>query len=403
VIAGAMLVAQIAPGSTRPFSVVTPTDVPGRIAIARQASLTELRARLNARVAERERDSGARARRLRTEIQQAGGIERYLERSRANAIERVRRAEMAGGQGPELKDPQLHLAAINDALTHIKLCNKPWVWKQSEIKEKYYPTYGPDTQAYKLEYAVTPGNIVFLSGCHFGTVPGKVDLRLKTTGQVIHLQTQHSSAYWYDYLVAVYFPRGITGVPDQQAELLISDSNNQVSDPMTVDFFAERDVQRMDTFAHQQLVTVSESCFTAATDDQCGGTTATGNPIFPGAAGFLGKHHKQCCNPVTSTDSFYIKLRNGWEIADPDRNPYDPPRTYSGFVRPFFLLSDHGYTTCAFFNDEGRVEGVKVFKPADPTLAVQIDVTWHVDWACSGILYLADLFIMGPKATNYWW
>ena len=173
--------------------------------------------------------------------------------------------------------------------------------------------------------------------------------------------------------MVVVIPPDISGVLDQQAEVRLTNSSNQTTHPLPVQFLAARELQRLDTDTHRDLIVVNPECYTAATDDWCGGVSA-GDPRWPGGRSFIGHHYKQCCRSVSGNDVYSIELKNGWNL--PNLNPWWSQvglLSLPYMSNPVLTYGDSGgYTTCTFYNSEGTVYPGVASASSDPAFTAQV-------------------------------
>lgn len=119
--------------------------------------------------------------------------------------------------------------------------------------------------------------------------------------------------------VALLVPDSITGVPDQQAEIVIQTAEGWQSDPWPVDFVAAREVRTLSQNDVELL-----DCSTSSNADCCNDfyhadTIQWFCPVDPQAS-YCGSHMTPWGElwPDNGIDSFRIQLANGWEILTID-------------------------------------------------------------------------------------
>jgi hypothetical protein len=391
------------------FKQTTPSDAqrfaqaqlhkvsPAQVLIAAQAEL--------ARSVDMKRAlSEVHAANMSEQVKRAGGGRRLLEEKQREITDELKRYE---GQiaSPSIRQRlQARLTLVQALIASTVVCNKPTLWRQEEFLDVMdsFATF-PSLEA-DLVDSLTPGTNVYLGGCDFGKKVGKIELTLSKSGDKPPL----TIVDWTDDSIVVNFPFGFMGAQDQPAQLRVTDVNNVVSDPLDVDFIASRAFIFIDTAAHQDLVTVNSECFTAATRDECGGIIA-GQNGSDFTESFYGTHYKQCCSSVSSTDRYFVTLKNGWALADNSQIAADPFfstgfRTL-GFSDAFQQIRPEeigGWTSCTFFNTKGEVTAASSHVISIGSAVAEVDVSWWVDWACSGISYAGGLIIYGPANVPYW-
>jgi hypothetical protein len=342
------------------------------------------------------------------QVRRAGGLLPFFEAKRKETAELLRKAK---GDSPErARRLTERLDFLSDAILSAwlgaLLTRAPIIFEQSEFFQFDYVDH-PDISIVsyppsEIVGTIEPGTSILLTGWHFGEDPGLVELTLSTTGQVFLLSTNSWS--WEDDAIFADFPAGISAVPDQPAKLRVITSDNVSSEPIDVQFVAERELLMIDTSAHPEIVNVNPECFTAATEDACGGIPP-GDPNLPEGAAFFGRHYRQCCSTVDGTDRYYIALKNNWALAG-----NEPIRSTDAWsfglweavdVEYMFVIAA-GWTGCTFFNSDGKVTDSHIGISSDPSFSLELDMSWHLDWACSGVLYGVDVWITGPKDLPYW-
>jgi hypothetical protein len=248
------------------------------------------------------------------------------------------------------------------------------------------------------ENAIEPGGDLVLLGCGFGTAPGSVRMSLDSSGQSFDLpvEVDRTGTPWDKFAIWVRIPV-ITGVTDQMATVSVTDSGGRVS-ALPVPLVATRESQIFSPFAHVDRISINPECLTATTDDSCGGAPV-GDARFPDGRTFVGVHWKLCCRGVDGTDTYSIKLNNGWtaeELAPFVNNPVNP----SGSSVTNF--DQGGLTTCWWFgNSPGWARYWGAFPSTSPDFTIQVQFIWHVDGNCSAAHYNGNLVIVGPKGVPF--
>jgi hypothetical protein len=247
--------------------------------------------------------------------------------------------------------------------------------------------------------AIAPNNALALLGCGFGTEPGSVRMSLDLSGHSYDLPLAVNTSAgtpWGKFAVWVKTPL-VTGVTDQTATLSLTDNANRVS-TLKVPFIAFREIQLFDSFTHSDLVAVNPECPTATTHDSCGGAPV-GDPRWPEGRTLVAVHWKSCCRSVDGTDTYHVKLSNGWTAQglDPYLNRYPQER---GSVLNW---EQGGVTTCWWFGNEPGWAGYWGVSPSPlPDFTFQVQFIWHVDSVCSAAHYAGNLWIAGPTGVPYW-
>jgi hypothetical protein len=246
--------------------------------------------------------------------------------------------------------------------------------------------------------AITPVNDLQLIGCGFGTVPGTVKLTLVPSGQDFDLPLAPElveGSPWTNFNIWLKIPL-ITGVMDQTALITVTDGTNRVGKVNHPFIAAREEVTIFDSEAHKDQITVNPECFTAATEDSCGGAPP-GDTRFtpPDGRTFVGAHLKSCCRSTDGIDVYSITLKNGWTGAE--LAPF-VLKSESAFVR-----SQGGFTTCWWFGNKAGWAGYFGAVPSStPDHTFEIRFIWHTDSVCSGAHYDANLVIVGPMGVPFW-
>jgi hypothetical protein len=342
----------------------------------------------NADLASLNKALNARARTITKDLTSAAGLLHALQRDFGMTAQQI--AKRAGGRPDANPNVELTLTA---ALATWCLTGPQLV--EVTTADRFSSLPGAPTGS------VTPASVLVLVGCGFGTAPGSVNMTLHVSGQSVDLPlaADRTATPWDRFQVWVNIPF-ITGVPDQSATLTLTDNANRTS-TLKIPFVALRKSQIFDGSVHGDLVSVNAECFTAATEDSCGGAPV-GDSRWPEGRTFVGVHLKSCCRSVDGVDIYSFKLKNGW--TSPELDPYvnkEPGK--SGGASSIRNDEHEGFTTCWWF---GNKRGWMVFGGSHPSpssdFTFQEQFIWHLDSVCSGVHYAANLVIIGPDGVPYW-
>jgi hypothetical protein len=310
-------------------------------------------------------------------------------------------ASQAAGRATEAAQHRL------DQLTGLlnqAFCTRPLVFDEVARFLNVQAYFPPQPFTVDDPLIVEPGASVVLTGCHFGAEPGEMRLMVnQATGGYVTLPIEQNG--WQDDLILANVPL-LPGYPDQAAQLVVLHQDGTRSNPIDVQFKQRRAVARINVLDHPETLYVD--CASNTTTDLCEGLkTPDGHGGFYQRDAMAGYHFTFCCSSVTGQDRWVVALKNGWTL--PVRNELIPlgngtwlQNYYGPQQAVFWDQSFFGFTTCNFFNQEGYVKNVQVSIPADSRFQGQIDVTWWVDHSCSGVVYAADILIMGPDGVPYW-
>ena len=82
------------------------------------------------------------------------------------------------------------------------------------------------------------------------------------------------------------------------------------------------------------------------------------------------------------------RLQNGWTLMSLYLNPGNLVSSPDIPQVSFSFVAD-GYTTCNFFNRDGRITDYQEMPSSNPRVQGEIHIVWWVDHSCSGIQYAA--------------
>ena len=313
-----------------------------------------------------------------------------LSKLNSSSIDKQEHAPASGSDGKSshekivVIDPRLTLCSHGLFLFGSHISDAPISWGSANLPANL----------------IAPGARLVLLGCHFGNVAGKVTMRLTTAGQQFDLPIFVAGYGWTDNIIQVSVPNTIAGVIDQTATIQLTTSTNQVSDSIEVPFVATRDLQRFDSDTYRNLVAVDAECPKATTDDSCGGAPV-GDPRWPSGRTIVVEHVKSCCHSVKGTDTFYIKLNNGWTL--PRLDPLFGTTSQYEYDSGEYNFEAGGFTTCWWFGNHGGYASANLGQSSlQAGYTVQVSFNWNVGSVCSGAHYDTDVYIMGPIGVPYW-
>jgi len=329
---------------------------------------------------------------FRSEIKLEGGLESLLQKRMQSLSSRLQEIERTNPSSAELPKLRTSVALLKSVKLHKNICQKGPVLFSSDVSNAVEGNF-----ATGLNYA-EPYAQLALVGCGFGSITGSVTLEL-STGQSFPVAVASSAGgSWDDRVVTGYVP-WITGVPDQPAKLVLTTNTSQVAS-LPVTFVAYRDTERLDSDTHRNLITVNAECFTATTDDSCGGGSV-GDPRWPDGRTYVGAHWKECCKGHNGTDIYSVSLNNHWTI--PALDPYVGSPQSDFPDDGDYEWNDGGYTTCWWFgNQPGHYVGESYSPGGGGNVTFQMALSWHVDGVCSGYHYNENQLIVGPIGLPYW-
>src|SRR5215472_6057979 len=323
---------------------------------------------------------------------------RFLEIQRAGGWQKVFLGQLEH-ERQVLPNSQAQLDAAQQLLGNFAICQTPLVASViSEFQEAFGdPNAGTPFVIGKIdkESTIEPLAAIMLDGCAFGRDAGQIELVFNPdVGITAPLQIK----LWSDDSILATLPR-MPGLNDQEAELVITTTSG-VQATVPVQFFQHRIAAPFDPFGQINSLAVSTTAHT--TNDDFRAVVLGGTAFHDIIAG----HYTFCCSSVSGTDRWFFKLKNGWQMAVP---PTFLVRGYDNvepFPSRFFLRFDviDGTTDCGLFSSgEGSVTGSKILgaPPDFPQFQGEIDVSWHVGSNCSGLVYAAQILIVGPEGVSY--
>jgi hypothetical protein len=216
-----------------------------------------------------------------------------------------------------------------------------------------------------------PGSVIKVDGSNFGTDQGFVCLRWSQV-LVDNLFTRNGQlclgiVSWSDTQVTARVSPDVTGVPDQPAELRLSQGgpNGVTSSPLPVQFVASRETVRLT----DQPVDISIGCSqNAGNTNDCSTTQAT--------------HENHWYNDSHSgLDSYTLTLANGWTIDS------------VSMVQDDVCLAD----ICVGGNWRGGASLVS--NPPKGSVSGEIAVRWSADAAGGRVRYELFINLNGPKGV----
>ncbi|WP_447987302.1 hypothetical protein [Nitrospira sp. Nam74] len=277
------------------------------------------------------------------------------------------------------------IQALQSGIETIAFCTSPLVFSESTFD------HGREEQ----DFVVEPLFVVTVYGCHMGTSVGQVHLRFPASEESVTLTVQ--PGHWRDDSIQAVLPQQ-SGRLDGPAQLVITTADGQQARPLDVQFRATRVWSFLDPVAHQNVLFVD--CGRNSTTDSCEAAALKGPPPTLYAAA-VGKHFTFCCSSVSGMDQWAVSLKNGWTLMSLYPNSGDLTSSTDGPSVWFSFVAD-GYTTCNFFNRDGRITDYQELPSSNAQLQGEIHVAWWVDHSCSGIQYAANIAIVGPQGVPYW-
>ena len=282
----------------------------------------------------------------------SGGFAAMLQQQLAE-LQSAPPALTAGG----LAQRMASIAAVQNGIQNVAICTKPLAHLTAET--------------------VTPGQMVQIDGCDFGTAAGSVQLTGPFPGGPLTLPVLS----WTDTAILVTVP-AVTGVPDGAATIIVS--------PPAMPS-AQADTQFIATRTTDLLYPIQYGdCQRTTQDDFCGYAKDD-----PAREAFIGYHWSRgTFFGVGGGDRYYSVLKNGWVIMPQVLSP--------GFGAPGVNMNWNGYTTCRqwWSNDSGHISSVTGFTPGSSI--VDGVVNWWVDANCSGIVYEGTILLTGPVGLPYY-
>jgi hypothetical protein len=322
---------------------------------------------------------------------------RFLEIKRAGGWQKVFLGQLEHAR-QVLPNSQAQLDAAQQFLGNFAICQTPLVASvTSEFQETLgAPNAGPPFVIGRIdkESTIEPLAAIMLDGCAFGPDAGQIELVFNPDiGVTAPLQIKQ----WSDNSVLATLPR-MPGLKDQEAELVITTKTGARA-TVPVQFFQHRIAAPFDAVGQINSLAVGTTAHTTNDDFRVISFATGGHDIIAG-------HYTFCCSAVSGTDRWFFKLNNGWQMAVPPTflvRDYDDAGLFSSLFFLRFEVVD-GTTECGLFSSgEGSVTDQKILgAPADfPQFQGEVDVSWQVGSNCSGIVYIAQIFIVGPEGVPY--
>ena len=358
-------------------------------------------AALQAKLAQAERQRHARdaaeSRRRLAHIRELGGVQAAMRTALAGGVAGASRL------GEEFVQRADRLKALVD-----RPCQVPTIYGEVSRylnvidKDHPYPAFGENRD---VDLVVEPTALVVIAGCHFGAEAGEVRLVVNpATGGYLKLQLAGSG--WSDDAIEATLDAH-PGYPDQAAQLVVVGKDGTPGDPLPVEFRQRRTAIYLDSYNHPE--TLSVDCAAITSDDRCVGLLVSDTQGKAYMRDGLGGYHKQnCCSSKSGTDQWTVKLTNGWTLIEEGTLASDDKLGWYEtaqvpWVYPLSWSTDFGgFTVCDLFNEEGKVTGTAATVLSHEPYEARIDVSWWVDWACSGIAYAGNVWILGPEGVQYW-
>jgi len=343
--------------------------------------LEDLQTKFAARQAERLDRLNKQAAANYTGLSQKGGLRTTLQEEIA-VLQRQLSQTPASAQ---TQDVLGQIQALQHGLESIAFCTSPFVFSETTFHNSRE----------EEQFVVEPLLTVTLYGCQLGTTAGRVRLILPGTGNDVMLTVLPD--HWRDDSIQAVLPAQ-SGRLDGPAQLVITTAEGHQAPPLDVQFRATRVWSLVDPVAHQNVLFVD--CGHTTTTDSCEAAAQKGPPPTLYAAA-VGKHFTFCCSTVSGMDRWGLSLKNGWMLMSLYPNSGD--LTSSPDVPPvsFSFVAD-GYTTCNFFNRDGRITDYHELPSSNAQLQGEVQIAWWVDHSCSGIQYAANIAIVGPQGIPYW-
>jgi hypothetical protein len=233
---------------------------------------------------------------------------------------------------------------------------------------------------------ISPGSEFTIDGCAFGDRS-----QMGSVKMVLVDRQPWNNTYvleivdWFDDHVRVKVRDDISGVLDQRATLQVFRADGLVSEPITVEFRATREVRVLPgnyfdfAIEHPDTDDDARVCYVCSSP---GGTAPVGTVQLD--ASCVVDHFHGCCYPqVNGHDRLSVDLIHAWGIHSID-------------------LVDEGYTTMSLLNEPGNVKRWSSDANGNGgNMHLEIDVDWWVDHVESGVRYYVLVLIEGPKETDF--
>lgn len=154
-------------------------------------------------------------------LQQAGGWQRVF--LKQLALQRL-----------ELPHATRQLNAAQQFITNFVFCERPLIADETSDFQTFTNSFRRGTRS--AEFALEPRSSIIINGCSFGPETGEVRLILNhDAGNFVALQVND----WSDSSIFTTL-EAPTGIPDQDAELVVVRKDGTQSVPMPVEFFHHR-------------------------------------------------------------------------------------------------------------------------------------------------------------------
>jgi hypothetical protein len=239
------------------------------------------------------------------------------------------------------------------------------------------PVLGPTITSILAFSVIKPGGGVLLQGLRFGALPGQLLIKLQSQLLPQNLE----NIQWGDTFAAGTIPQGISGAPDQPASLYLVASCGAVSNELSVNFTATRDLVAL-PFGQISCGSTaglgdSDACQNSGSygvPAECGYVATFGTQ--PGPTGFQAYHASGWgFSGESGNDQFWgPSLKNGWG--------FDSASPIAGEYKGAFQQPTYWY--------ESPVGGVET----------KATVNWKTD-NCGLIFYGANLYVSGPFGVPY--
>jgi hypothetical protein len=314
-----------------------------------------------------------------TTLAQQGGLKTTLQEE----ISVLRRQLAQTPSAPQRQEVLDQIQALQHGIENMAFCSSPLVFTETAFRH----TNDVD------DFVVEPLWIVTLYGCQLGRTPGQIRLKFPGTPDDVLLKVL--PGHWRDDSLQAILPEQ-SGRVDGPAQLIVTTADGRQAPPLGVQFRATRVWSFVDPVAHPNVLFVD--CGHNTTTDSCAAMAVKGPPQALYAAA-VGKHFTFCCSSVSGTDRWAVSLRNGWTLMSLYPNSGDLSSSPDIPHVSFSFVAD-GYTTCNFFNRDGRITDYQEMPSSNSRLQGEIHIAWWVDHSCSGVQYAANIGIVDRKACR---
>jgi hypothetical protein len=313
------------------------------------AAFEEIQRRADEAHAEQKRRSAAR----RKMIEERGGYRAFA----GSEAERLRR--FAASAPPPQAQPAL--LAAERLLSEVSPCllGQPVIFDAPETvePERSYQLSGCNlASGYPTAPKVT---LVIDTGTRFELFSGIIT---SSAGPLPEEQKDDS--------ITINTPT-IEGVFDGPARIVLTTADGKTAET-AVSFRAAR------TDRIVQPPTLLGECSGAADTNHCAGG---GGKVFNS---FVAYHHRVCCGWVGGNDHYFLPapLAKGWTVSFRDVFPYS-----AGTGSSCGPAGGPGHITAIEGADLGGA-------------SVDVRVHWNTAWMCSELMYIGQIFVIGPKGTS---